>query len=175
MKRTTAAILLTVLLIGVIDTHVDLQTIDQKRLVNVNGATFDPKGWLLDKAQLVRRDCLLQARPSADSAVGVTVLNAVAQYSPPDSASVQWNQARQDGDWLIAELSFDQLNPVVALLTRQGDRWELHPRAIWSGSTAPWYPSTRIREHLRQQAPEAPQGLIECFKPLRDFRSLRLL
>ena len=42
-----------------------------------------------------------------------------------------------------------------------------------SGSTEPWYPDTRIRDHLMQQAPEAPKGLIACFTPQQDFRALR--
>jgi hypothetical protein len=79
----------------------------------------------------------------------------------------------QDGHWLIAEVSFERLNTAVALLQRHGEQWRIHPKAIWSGSTEPWYPSTRIRDHLMQQAPEAPKGLIDCFTPEQDFRSLR--
>jgi hypothetical protein len=173
MKRKTAALVLAVVLIGVVDSHVDWETLDGKGLLNVSGVRFDPMGWGRDKAQATRRDCAWYTRPSADGAIGTAVLRAVSRHSPPDSSRPRWHSALQDGHWLIVEVSFEKLNPAVVLLQREGEQWRLHPKAIWSGSTEPWYPSTRIRDHLRQQAPEAPKGLIACFKPEQDFRSLR--
>ena len=151
----------------------DWETIDGRGLLNINGLRMDPVGWARDKAQTIRRDCAWYIRPAMESADGQAVMKAIAQHSPPDSALARWHQARQDGHWLIAELSFESINPAVVLLQRQGDRWLIHPKAIWSGSTEPWYPDTRIRDHLMQQAPEAPKGLIACFSPKQDFRSLR--
>ena len=175
MKRSTAALVLGALLIAVVDTHVDWETVDGRGLLNVNGTRFDPKGWARDKAHITRRDCAWYPSHNVDSDIGVSAMRAVARHSPPDSARARWHQARQDGHWLIVELSFDRLSPAVALLQRQGGQWRMHPKAIWSGSTEPWYPSTRIRDHLSQAAPEAPAGLIACFAPLQDFRTLKAL
>ncbi len=174
MKRKTAALLLTVMMVLVVDSHVDWETIDGRGLLNVNGHQLDPMGWARDKAHVTRRDCAWYTSPSVDSDVGQSAMSAIARHSPPDSAQARWHQGRQDGHWLIAELSFERISPAVVLMQRQGDRWWVHPKAIWSGSTEPWYPSTRIRDHLMQQAPEAPKGLIACFTPVQDFRSWSL-
>lgn len=173
MKRKTAVLLLALVSVGVVDSHVDWETLDGKGLVNVSGVRFDPLGWMRDKAQVTRRDCAWYTQPSADSALAASVLRAISQHSPPDSQQPRWHSARHDGNWLVVEVSFERLNPAVALLQRQGEQWRIHPKAVWSGSTAPWHPSTRIRDHLMQQAPEAPKGLIACFSPQQDFRSLR--
>jgi hypothetical protein len=174
MKRKTAALILTAMVVVVVDSHVDWETIDGRGLLNINGIRMDPVGWVRDKAQTTRRDCAWYTSPTLDSAVGQSVMKAIARHSPPDSAQARWHQARQDGHWLIAELSFERISPAVVLLQRQGDRWLVHPKAVWSGSTEPWYPNTRIRDHLMQQAPEAPKGLIACFTPKQDFRSWSL-
>lgn len=173
MKRKTAALVLAIVLVAVVDSHVDWETLDGKGLVNVSGVRFDPVGWARAKAQATRRDCAWYNSPSVDSDTGVAVMRAVSRHSPPHSQQARWHAARQDGRWLIVELSFEQLNPAVVLMEQRSGVWHLHPKAIWSGSTEPWYPSTRIRDHLELQAPEAPKGLIACFKPQQDFRSLR--
>jgi hypothetical protein len=171
MKRKTAALLLTVVMIAVVDSHVDWTSVDGKSLLNINGQAMDPVGWFRDKTQNIRHDCKAYGSAQLQSPVGRSVMAAVARHSPPDSAHARWHQARQDANWLIAELSFERLSPAVVLFQRQGDDWHIHPKAIWSGSTEPWFPSTRIRDHLMQQAPEAPQGLIACFTPEQDFRA----
>lgn len=173
MKRTTAALVLAAVLVGVVDNHVDWETMDGQRLLKVSGVSYDPVGWWRDKAQITRRDCAWYTSPSPQSDVGRSALRAVSRHSPPDSSKPHWHSALQDGHWLIVEVSFERLNPAVALIHRHAGQWRLHPKAIWSGSTEPWYPSTRIRDHLMQQAPEAPKGLIACFTPQQDFRSLR--
>ena len=44
MKRTTAALLLAAVLVGVVDSHVDWETVDGKGLINVSGVRYDPVG-----------------------------------------------------------------------------------------------------------------------------------
>ena len=44
MKRTTAALLLAAVLVGVVDSHVDWETLDGKGLINVSGVRYDPVG-----------------------------------------------------------------------------------------------------------------------------------
>ena len=175
MRRATAALLSAVVLVGLVDTHVDWETVDGQGLLDVNGMRFDPRGWVRDRLAPVGHDCTVLQRVAAHSAVGAAAAAAVARHSPPDSAHARWHQGLQQGPWLIAELSFERLSPVVALLQRQDDGWQLHPTAIWSGSTAPWNPAPRIRDHLWLQAPDAPEALLACFRPLQDFRAAALL
>ena len=59
MKRTTAALFLGAVLVGVVDSHVDWETVDGKGLINISGVRFDPVGWGLDKVQITRGDCAL--------------------------------------------------------------------------------------------------------------------
>jgi hypothetical protein len=175
MRRATAALLSAVVAAALVDSHVDWETVDGQALLDVDGTRFDPRGWARDRLAGVGHDCAALERVAADSAVGASAAAAVARHSPPDSAHARWHQALQQGPWLVAELSFERLSPAVALLQRRGDGWQLHPTAIWSGSTAPWNPAPRIRDHLRQQAPDAPEALLACFRPLQDFRAAALL
>ncbi len=175
MRRATAALLSAAVLVGLVDSLVDWVTVDGQGLLEVGGTRFDARGWARERLAPVGHDCAALQRVAADSAMGAAATAAVARHSPPDSAHARWHQGLQQGPWLIAELSFERLSPVAALLQRQGDGWQLHPTAIWSGSTAPWNPAPRIREHLRRQAPDAPEALLACFRPLQDFRAAALL
>jgi hypothetical protein len=176
MRRSTAAWVLALLVsAGVIDSHVDEETVDGRSLIRIDGVRHDPVGWARGKLQSLEQRCDAPIRLPSDSPVAMAVKRAVSEHSPPDSANPQWHQGLQDGDWLIVELSFERLSPVVALLQHQSSTWRLHPTAIWSGSTEPWSAAARIRDHLSQQAPEAPARLLACFSPLQDFQSPFLL
>ncbi len=160
-----------VVLVGVVDSHVDWETVDKRGLLNVNGVRVDITGWARDTLQALEPGCGALLTPPADSAQRVAALAAVAQYSPPDSANPRWHQGLQAGNWLLAELSFERLSPAVVLLQQGPQGWRLHPTALWSGSTEPWRPGPLIRDHLRQHAPQAPAALINCFRPQQDFRT----
>lgn len=175
MRRRTAVLLSAVVLAVLVDSLVDRVDVDGQWLLEVGATRVDPRGWAHHQLAPIGHDCHALERPAAGSAVGAAAAGAVARHSPPDSAHPRWHQALQQGPWLLVELSFERLSPVVALLQRRGDGWQLHPTAIWSGSTAPWHPGPRIRAHLRQQAPDAPEALLACFRPLQDFRSPALL
>jgi hypothetical protein len=175
MRRRTAGLLAAALIIGVVDSHVDWETVDGQGLFNINGARFDINGWARERMPNLGLRCDELTVPEAQGVVGQEVLRVVAQHSPPDSAQPRWHQARQAGPWLVVELSFQRLSPVVAVLQHRAGQWQLHPTALWSGSTEPWTPAPRIRDHLTRHAPNAPADLIACFVPLQDFRSPALL
>ena len=75
-------------------------------------------------------------------------------------------QLQVQADWAIAEVEFKTLNPSLVVLrqsTQQGSRmWRVQERAVWSGSTAPWHSGHFVRRYLRQQAPDMPEGLLQC-------------
>jgi hypothetical protein len=175
MRRSTALVVVAVLLVGVADSHVDWETVDKRGLANVNGIRVDITGWARDTVQGTLQSfgtgCGDLLKPLPGSEAGLAALAAVAQFSPPDSANPRWHQGLQAGDWLLLELSFERLSPAVVLLQRGPEGWRLHPTAIWSGSTEPWRPGPLIRDHLAQQAPLAPEALIGCFRPQQDFRT----
>jgi hypothetical protein len=96
------------------------------------------------------------------------VLRLIAQHSPPDSSALQLVALLQQGNWLVAELRFEQLSPAVVLLRREGAQGSsegLSERAIWSGSTEPWRSGPHIRAYLRSREPQAPQALLACLDP----------
>jgi hypothetical protein len=175
MRRRTAGWLAAVLFTGVVASHVAWETVDGQGVININGTRFDLTGWVREHTRTVGLRCNEFTAPDARSALGQSVLRAVAQHSPPDSAHPRWHQALQAGPWLVVELSFERLSPVVAVLRQQAGDWYLHPTAIWSGSTEPWVPGPRIRDHLALHAPEVPAGLVACFTPRQDFRAPALL
>ena len=74
--------------------------------------------------------------------------------------------AWQQGDWLVAELVFAQLNPAVVVLQAVPEGIRLPERAVWSGSTSPWQPGPRIRQHLELQVPQVPAALLACYDPV---------
>jgi hypothetical protein len=82
----------------------------------------------------------------------------------PDSRSARWLQLLQQGDWSVAEVTFDTLNPSLVVLRLQGHQWRVQDRAVWSGSTAPWHSGNLVRRYLREQAPGLPKALLDCVK-----------
>ncbi len=165
MKKHVALTLLAVTTLGVLNAHVDLPEIDGRRFVKVQEKLHDPIGWLEDRADSLLARCtqvhaLGPALPDAELA-----LAAIRSFSPPDSHSAQLRQLLAQGDWLLAEVSFDALSPAVVALRRQAGGMQVVDGAIWSGSTLPWRPAPLIRRHLQTQAPQMPQALLECFRP----------
>lgn len=181
MKRHVAATLLALTTLGVLNAHVDVEAQDGRYFGVWQGKKHDVLGWLADSSNRLRRDCseVQQLEPRSPDALHVLAL--IREYSPPDSREAQLISLQQQGDWLVAELNFATLNPAVVLLHQDGGALKLPERAIWSGSTSPWRPGPRIREHLRaqglqteptdttQQSPQAPRrvpaALLACYEP----------
>ncbi len=174
MKRHVAATLLVLTTLGVLNVHVDVEVQDGRYFGVWQGKKHDVIGWLADHRNRLLRDCSTVERVTASSPVATQVLGVIRDYSPPDSRQVQLVSLQQLGPWLVAELTFAQLNPAVVLLQVKGDELRLPERAIWSGSTAPWRPGPRIRAHLQAQAaqaaqlkaePSVPTDLLACYEP----------
>jgi len=162
MKRHVAAILVLVTSAMVIDSHVDWERLDGRRLLAVSGQRFDVHGWAAEQALAWRRDCSQLTPLPMDNPAADRVLAVIRQHSLPDSQSARGLQIRLLGEWAVAEVTFDTLKPALVVLRLQGGQWRVQDRAVWSGSTAPWNSAHFVRRYLRQQAPDLPQALLDC-------------
>ena len=165
VKKHVALTLLAVTALGVTDAHVDLAEVDGRRFVQLQGRLHDVRGWLEDGWTAATRSCTKVSTLPVNTALSQAALGAVRSYSPPDSEAARLLQLQAQGDWLLAELEFERLNPAVVLLRDLDGQPQIVEGAIWSGSTQPWRPAPLIRKHLRQQAPEVPQPLLDCLQP----------
>jgi len=165
MKKHVALTLLLVTTLGVLNAHVDVPRVDGRRFVSTQGQLYDAIGWSEDLWTRSTRSCS-QVRALGRTEPGYAqALAAIQAYSPPDSQSARLRQLQQTGDWLLAEVEFDELSPAVVVLQLQGEGVVVLPTAIWSGDTQPWRPAPLIRRHLHTQAPLMPQTLLDCLDP----------
>jgi hypothetical protein len=166
MKKHVAAVMVVLTSALVVDSHVDWVRQDGAPLLAVNGQRFDLHGWAAERWRQLRRDCSALPLMPLDSADAQAGWAAIAAHSPPDSRSARPLQWQQRGEWAVAEVAFDTLNPSLVVLrqsTHQGQRmWRVQERAVWSGSTEPWHSAHFVRRYLRQQAPEMPEALLQC-------------
>lgn len=175
MKRHVAATLLALTTLGVLNAHVDVEAQDGRYFGVWQGKKHDVLGWLSDRSNRLWRDCSQVQQLEPGSPTAEQALTLIREYSPPDSRQAQLISLQQHGRWLVAELNFAKLNPAVVLLHQDSAALHLPERAIWSGSTSPWQPGPRIREHLRAQGQQAqpaqqwpgqvPEALLACFDP----------
>ena len=166
MKRHVAATLLVLTTLGVINAHVDVEAQDGRYFGVWQGKKHDVIGWLADHKNQLWRDCSAVQQLSNASPAAEQVLTLIADHSPPDSRNARLVSLLQQGDWLVAELVFAQLNPAVVVLYAAPGGMHLPERAVWSGSTSPWQPGPRIRQHLELQVPQVPAALLACFDPV---------
>lgn len=162
MKRHVAAVVALLATLVVIDSHVDWVRLDGKSLIEVNGQRFDLQGWAAEQLLALRRDCAPVYPLPHNHPTSQAVLAVIQQHSLPDSHSARWLQTQQQGDWSVAEVAFDSLNPSLVVLHLQGGQWRVQDKAVWSGSTAPWHSADFVRRYLRKQAPQLPQALLAC-------------
>jgi hypothetical protein len=165
MKKHVALTLLLVTTLGVLNAHVDVPQVDGRRFVLTQGQMYDAIGWGEDLWTRATRRCSQVQALGRTEPVYAKALADIQAYSPPDSRSARLQQLQQAGDWLIAEVEFDQLSPAVVVLQVQGERVVVVHKAIWSGDTRPWRPAPLIRQHLSQQAPKLPAQLLACYSP----------
>ncbi len=162
MKRHVAAFVAALTALLVIDSHVDWVQLDGRQLLEINGQRWDLDGWASEQLLQTRRDCAPVSTWPQDSSTAHAVLSVIQQHSLPDSQSARWLQLKQLGDWSVAEVDFDKLQPTLVVLRLQGGQWRVQDPAVWSGSTAPWHSGDFVRRYLRQQAPDLPQTLLAC-------------
>ena len=152
--------------LGVINAHVDVEAQDGRYFGVWQGKKHDVIGWLADHKNQLWRDCSAVQQLSNASPEAEQVLTLIADHSPPDSRNARLVSLLQQGDWLLAELVFAQLNPAVVVLQAVPEGIRLPERAVWSGSTSPWQPGPRIRQHLELQVPQVPAALLACYDPV---------
>ena len=152
--------------LGVINAHVDVEAQDGRYFGVWQGKKHDVIGWLADHKNQLWRDCSAVQQLSNASPAAEQVLTLIADHSPPDSRNARLVSLLQQGDWLLAELVFAQLNPAVVVLKAVPEGMRLPERAVWSGSTSPWQPGPRIRQHLALQVSQVPAVLLACFDPV---------
>jgi hypothetical protein len=169
MKKTTAsyALLLSVALI--FGSHLETQIIDGKRIFMVDSVYFDLTGLVEEKKIdwlnliLSRCDSIETLKPQdpdyQDS------WKAIQLFSPPDSNSAMITQIARDGEWIWAEVKFQQLEPVVVLLKRDHEGLKISDGAIWSGPTYPWRVKNSIERYLKTKAPPSSHRILECMAP----------
>ena len=156
-------IVLWLSLLGVLFSHVGLQTDDNGHLLNLDGRLIDVLGeWSQFQTKFTRNCDNVHALGLAEP-LSMSALRAIQAYSPPDSESATLQSLIQDDQWLLAEVQFESLLPAVIMLHQTPERLELLDQSIWSGSTEPWKAAPRIRAYLRQTAPNGSHSLIECF------------
>lgn len=165
MKRHVAVAALLVTAIGVTLSHLGWEHTDNGPLLRLDGRPLDVQGWLQDSLNRLRRDCRAVTPLQASDARLAGALAVIQGYSPPASDSGRVKAAWINGDWLLAELAFDDLLPAVVLLQAQGTGWAVAPGGIWSGETHPWRAAPLIRAYLARQVPAAPAALLACFEP----------
>lgn len=165
MKKHVALTALLITALGVLNAHVDVPHVDGRTFVMTQGQMYDAIGWGEDLWTRATRRCSLVHTLDSRVPMHHNALAAIQSYSPPDSRSARLRQLLQAGDWLLAEVEFDQLNPAVVVLQLQGANVVVLQKAIWSGDTQPWRPAPLIRRHLHAQAPLTPQSLLDCLNP----------
>jgi hypothetical protein len=162
MKRHVGAVLVALTTLLVIDSHLDWVQKDGQGLLVVSGMHFDVRGWVADQLLQLSRDCTtVQALPP-DNPTSHEVLTVIRQHSLPDSQSARILQLLQRGQWSVAEVAFDTLNPSLVVLRMQDGRWQVQDQAVWSGSTTPWHSGDWVRRYLQQKAPDLPPSLLSC-------------
>ncbi len=167
-RRRVALTLLVLSLIGTAALHLRVERRDHSWLLLVDGVAHDPLGAVAEAWQRAHRDCSgVDVLRPVDAAWQAS-RQAVAAYSPPDSASARLTSALALGEWRLVEARFDTLPPVVVVLRAEGGTLRVQERAVWSGTTAPWEPGPLIRRYLGARSPGLPKVLLACLTPERD-------
>lgn len=165
MKSRAALTLMVLLLLAVPISHLQLQRVDQRWLLSVDGRQVDVAGHWSDSVNRMLRDCKAVRVVSAQEGTHAQVVKTIGQYSPPDSQELRLSGLWQRGDWLLAEVDFKRLAPAVVVLWHRQGAWEVHTAGVWSGSTHPHWPAAFIRQYLGRKVMPVPADLLACFDP----------
>lgn len=165
MRRSTALVLLSACLVLVPLSHVQIEPMDDTWLLRIDGRPVDVSGRMAGHWNRLVRNCQAISHVPPNDPLHARALQAVRQYSPPDSQSGQLRSLVRSSDWALAELQFSQLPNTVALLRETPAGLAIEPRSVWSGTTHPFDTGHFVRRYLQKQVPEAPLELIRCFEP----------
>lgn len=159
MKKHVALPMAVLMALVLLDSHVDLVERDGRKALLVNNRLHDVQGWLAETGNRLVRRC--DQPPTPADADARAWLDAVKQFSPPDSLDARLVRSWQLQDWAVVQVHFPHLKPALVVLQNDPD-WQVLPQAVWSGSTAPWRVNDFVRRYLQQQAPAVPAGLLAC-------------
>jgi len=165
MKPHVALTALMATLIAVTLSHLEWVQADDGHLLMVDGRPLDAEGWLRNHVNNLRRNCKDVQVLQADDQRLPLALQALKNFSPPASLSARVAAASARSDWMLLEVEFDDLQPAVVLMQKNGAAWLVEQRGIWSGQTHPWLAATHIRAYLARQVASAPADLLACFDP----------
>ena len=165
MKKYVALSLLFLTSVGVVLNHVSFEAMDDSHVLNVDGMRWDVWGAAQDHLNTLTRQCEGVKRVTEEQDMDVSLWAAVREHSPPDSRQMKVRQLHSTGQWYLAEVSFETLQPAVILLKRTGNKIEIQEGALWSGSVGLWLPGPWIRRYLQRQAVAAPADLLACYEP----------
>jgi len=166
VRSRAALTVLGLLSLAVPLSHLQLQQVDQRWLLDVDGRLVDVAGQWSDRMNHMLRDCTQVHVVPPNEAMHAQALKTLQQHSPPDSLELRLSRLWQMGDWLLAEVDFERLAPAVVLLRHHETALEVVTSGVWSGSTHPHWPAPFIRQYLARRVLEAPAALLNCFDPV---------
>lgn len=170
MRSRAALAVLLGLAVLVPISHLQIRTFDGIWFVLVDGRPVDVTGWMAERWAALVRDCRQVQPLQASDPRHTSALDALRVYSPPASSSARIVSLSVQGDWLLAQAQFEQLQTAVVLMNLSPQGMVIAQGGIWSGQTHPHRPNPFIRRYLRARVPEAPADLTTCFA----FRSEQL-
>jgi hypothetical protein len=169
MKKSTAALTLLLSVTLIAASHLETQTVDGKTIFLIDSVYVDLLGYGHEKAtewlNLATSRCKRIDSVAPKSQDYEIALQAVQQYSPPDSESAQLVQLARDGEWFWAEVTFAKLEPAVLLLARTPTDLAIWDAAVWSGPTHPWSAKNTIEQYLKTKSPPTSHRLLDCAHP----------
>jgi hypothetical protein len=143
--------------------HLEIHASDDSWLLRVDGRPVDVAGYASERYTQLTRHCnQVQVLRPIDP-LHEQALNAIEQYSPPDSLSARMVHVIRQDDWLLAQVKFRNLQDAVVLLRASRQGLEIAKEGVWSGATHPHRPEPLIRRYLQGRVPAAPTDLTECF------------
>lgn len=174
MRSRAALILLALLALALPLSHLQLQQVDQRWLLLVDGRPVDLAGQWSERMNRMRRDCRNVRSLSSQETLHMQAVRALQQQSPPHSRDLRLLGLWHVDGWLLAEVDFERLAPAVVLLHSGPAALDVVTPGVWTGATHPHWPSPFIRDYLARQVPEAPVSLLACYEPILPlFRSGR--
>ena len=164
-KQKTRLIVLSIILIAVVASHINLIEDDLGYLLTIDGKPIDLIGNIKNKVTTATRNCesVVRVLPAQQKyQIAQTLIN---DYSPPDSSQAQIASVWSKDSWLMVEVEFKNLLPAVVLIQNANSAPSIFAEGIWSGYTNPHKSAPFIRDYLSNQVEALPAQLLNCFDP----------
>jgi hypothetical protein len=164
-NRRISVLVLIAVLVGVLFSHVGYKNTENGLLLVVDAKEIDLIGDLNNRWTSLITPCDSVARLEVGDPDFQEALEALRQYSPPQSQKAKVASIWQMGNWMLVESEFEDLLPALVLLERVDNHPQIVPQALWSGYTIPFKAAPFIRQYIKKQSPNTPTQLLNCFKP----------